>query len=231
MNIERLVDLYTLIIRSRLIDFKTYVGNIEENFENQAKQVEEVLDQYRQEEVDEEWEREFEQETDTFLELHGNYKNDFPEIMRSSMLISVYSFFESELVRECKPTKNGLALSDISGGSVIEKAKKFLEKVKEVDFPANNEHWKFMREVTLIRNCFVHSGGSINRDSKKNKLQNIIDDMKNIHVSPFGKIVIEKGFVEEMIDHVDAFLFELLVQTKVNQEVSKIKESISQLVE
>jgi|SRR5699024_4451714 len=228
MFIDNLVAAYSLTIQSELINFRFYVEDVEKRFNEKTKKVEEVIDLYLKEEVDEFWEREYEQEVESFVELQDRYKNDFPEIMRSSLLISVYSFFEQKLVSQCKPIKNGLSISDIRGGSVIDRAKKYLEKLMEVDFPANNEHWKFLREVSLIRNCIVHNGGFVEQSS--NRIRNIINDMENIHINEYDKIIIEKGFVEEMIDHVDAFLFELIVQAKVRKEISRNYGSISESV-
>src|SRR5699024_12747317 len=94
MFIDNLVAAYSLTIQSELINFRWYVEDVEKRFNEKTKKVEEVIDLYLKEEVDEIWEREYEQEVESIVELQDRYKNDFHEIMRSSLLIRVYSFFD-----------------------------------------------------------------------------------------------------------------------------------------
>lgn len=221
MKMNRLEAAYILLVQPQLINFRNYAEHIELDFEERAHKVEKELeDFYNHAGIIEGWEREFEHEADDFIELHGNYRSEFPAILRSSLLVSVYAFFEQKLVEECKPTKNGLTISDIKGGSIIQRAKKYIEKVMEKEFPTNNEHWMYIREVNAIRNCIVHNGSFV--ELNDSKLRNIINNMENIKINDNNKIVIEQGFVEKMIDHVDAFLFELLVESKLKRYMERV---------
>lgn len=143
-------------------------------------------------------------------------KYEFPNIMRSTLLISIYSFFEERLVLICKSyeTEEGLMFDDIRGRSVIDRAKKYIEKVIKMDFPSNNEHWKHLREINLIRNCIVHNGGIVSSESS---LECIVNEMNNISLNENnGKIMLEKGFIDDTIRHVDKFYRKLLLETDIN---------------
>ncbi len=206
--------IYDILVLNPLSNFSEYATYIEKNLEQEAKKYEKQLAEFDHEEVTEEWEKEFEDMVESVLDDMTPFTHYFPEIMRSSLLISVYAFFEEKLISTCKGEKNSLQFSNIRGNSTIERAQIYIEKVMKIDFPSNNKHWKFLRNVNKIRNCFVHNGGKINKD-KSERLNNIIEDMDNIHVNERGKIVIEKDFIEGMIMHVDSFLSMLYLETDI----------------
>jgi hypothetical protein len=148
-----------------------------------------------------------------FLEDRFLYASEFPNILRTSLFISCYSFLENQLVMLCKEIhkkrKLALSLSDLSGNG-IEKAHKYLKKVAQLEFPDQSKDWNFLRKCNLIRNCLVHNGGTIpDNDTKLLSAVNSINSI-NVKYIPFEKkIELEKEFCFDLIESIRNF-FKLL---------------------
>lgn len=90
---------------------------------------------------DEEEENGLENTWQYFLGDKHMYSIQFPNILRSSLLISIYSFLENQLIRLCKELQIKMNLSvkfNSISGKGIEKAKVYLSDVVKLDFPSNS---------------------------------------------------------------------------------------------
>jgi len=63
----------------------------------------------------------------------------------------------------------GLGMRDLSG-SLLERFRKYCEKVARLDFGLQAVEWQNMRGVVEIRNCLVHSSGNLDHFNKKQEV-------------------------------------------------------------
>ncbi|MEB1806610.1 MAG: hypothetical protein LPK26_04755 [Bacillaceae bacterium] len=188
-----------------LNDFRDYSKIVEQQFKDSLQKFEKEASELTPDEQEEYF--------DHYYDEWSPFKNDFPKIHRSSLFISIYSFLESALINLCKRSYGKYHLSstyeDISGNG-IERAKIYLTKVAEIDFPSNTKEWQFIKLCNDIRNCIVHNQSYLNSDSKKaEKLENQLKKTPLINVDVSGEITIEEGFCNLFIDTLESFLNKL----------------------
>ncbi|MDM8149979.1 hypothetical protein [Priestia megaterium] len=145
-----------------------------------------------------------------FLGDNHVYSIQFPNILRSSLLISIYSFLENQLTRLCKELQMKMELSvkyNSINGKGIEKAKVYLSDVVKLDFPSGSQEWQKINNYQNIRNCFAHSEGIVKDEDKK--LIRSIEKLDNVSIQGdivFGKsIVLGKDFISNFIETIKAF--------------------------
>jgi len=63
----------------------------------------------------------------------------------------------------------GLGLGDLSG-SLLERFRKYCEKVARLDLGLDDLEWQNMRGVVEIRNCLVHCSGKLDEFSKRSEV-------------------------------------------------------------
>lgn len=102
------------------------------------------------------------------LSLESNSDNDFdevfPDILYSSFITAVVSFFERELrdFTDClrEASSSSIGVGDLSG-SWLERFRKYCEKVAHLSLAVDKIEWENIRSVIEVRNCVVHTGGSL----------------------------------------------------------------------
>lgn len=89
----------------------------------------------------------------------------------NSTFITSFSLFESSFNRICKYAQKEkgikLSLEDINGHGIIEKCKKYIEKVIETDLNSLNENWIKLKNYNKIRNLIVHNSANFKKDKSK----------------------------------------------------------------
>jgi len=120
-----------------------------------------------------------------------NYSN----LLRKSYFISLYTFLESRLNRECiqrskfnSDTK--ITLKDLNGRGIA-RAKTYLVKVLGSNFPfGTSAEWKEIQWYMKLRNCIVHSNGEV----ADPKLENYIENHDGLSYDSNGWVFLTKGF-------------------------------------
>lgn len=180
---------YLISVKIPLEEFEQYINFIEFSFNQELssldKRIAEIADP---------------DSRDEFVDWHYDeivkYRDDFPNLLRSSLLITIYSFLEKNLLTLCGP---GVHFRN----NILEEAKDYLINLG-IDFPVTSESWIFIKKVKLIRNCIVHYGGDISsivRDKQRRDTEEVIEELNNIMVDHLGVIQIEEGFCNEFIIH------------------------------
>ncbi len=148
---------------------------------------------------------------------------EFADMLRKSFFVTLYSFFESKLVQECRLRKNNeiaLTFDDIRAPDDIERVKKYFTKVLRSDFPSNSPEWETIQNYRVVRNCIVHAQGRIDelKDKKdREKLQRFVNKNGMISLSRNeedqiaffrnnGEIYIHRGFCEDACKTIGSFL-------------------------
>ncbi|MBR0581005.1 hypothetical protein [Bacillus altitudinis] len=160
----------------------------------------------------------------------SDYRDDFPAIMRYSLLISIYTYLEHELNKFCQHyNAKGFKEYDRKEKG-IKRAKGFIKKELNMNFPDRTKEWNFICNVSEIRNCLVHAQGYIDEmkdksetddktenkdhikkksDKEETKVSKAINALGKDLVSVIegaNKIKLHENFNKEFIKHVKTFL-------------------------
>ena len=99
-------------------------------------------------------------------------------------------------------------LNDLRGDG-IERARLYLTKVCEIQFPDASHEWAEIQKLNSIRNCIVHAEGNVDDVRSPTKLRNIVKNTKGISLESERYLSIDKKYLEMVIACVDDFLQEL----------------------
>ena len=153
-------------------------------------------------------------------ESHQNqYK--FPEIHRESVLITLYSFLESQMNDLCDIIADSID-SQVRythlKGKGVNRALNFLIRVARFDLSSLGSEWSFIEAVNQLRNLIVHNGGILCDDPKLNAF---VRNNKNVWREPGSHIRLGAGFIDEFISNMDCF-FE-----KIDGEVQRFISTVN----
>ncbi|MBU8968023.1 hypothetical protein KSS88_04160 [Bacillus altitudinis] len=193
---------YKPVIKSEIEAFSKYIDHVESTITEEFLKLKNQIDQYEGDEQ--------ELYVDYMYDEIVTYRDDFPAIMRSSILISIYTYLEHELNRFCRyHNADGFKNYD-SRDRGIERAKNFIKDELNMKFPDQTKSWQFINSVREIRNSFAHANGYIDQVSNPIKLRNVIDllgkDLVSESSGTIRKIKLEETFNKEFIKHVTEFL-------------------------
>lgn len=212
--------------------FSKYLEDVEKLIDNKTKELDSIFDRRVQE---------LELKQDSFLDRNlPNWRDDivyssleedyekiynvFPNLLRRSLFIYVYSVLEDALNNCCRLLNyQGRVLKDVKADDKsIRRAKKYLEDA-DVKFPVSNE-WNEILCYQKLRNCITHNQGRVKGCSYEKDIRNFI--LKNSHLSlmytddegkdvegmsEFVEIIFHKGFCEEVIQTISNFLEQLRI--------------------
>ncbi|MED4971372.1 hypothetical protein, partial [Parageobacillus toebii] len=150
-----------LSIHMGLDSFTHYINAMENFLDNQLKELEEQYIEETKNVPPEVAENIFEyQYEDQFY----YYQDEFPNILRKSFIISLYSFLEQELIRICRHIEKNnsfeVRLDDIKDKGIF-KCHEYLTEIAKIDFSTVNNEWEKIKKINKIRNHFVHNGSDI----------------------------------------------------------------------
>ena len=141
--------------------------------------------------------------------------SSFEDMLRKSFFVSLYSFFESVVLNECRARKSikeniFLDLSDLAGQNDIDKAKTYFTKVLQLDFPRSTPEWGEIQNYKTLRNCVIHAQGRIDdmrAESDQKKLRIFVANKKTLSLREYqGEVIFKKGFCEEALVTIEKFL-------------------------
>lgn len=210
-----LEQIFKFNVDNRLEDFRQYTRDIESKFCIDKKTLSNSYEE-------------------TIKELSEDEKNEFDEyfyddyymieeiqisMYRYSVIVSIYSFLENSLNKLCtylsKKHSYVITLDDLKGMGIV-RARKFLEKMAQVDFSAMNGEWSGLISLNKIRNCIVHSEGIITEKTSLKDINNIIPHTSGVSLKNEYQIVIEREYIDFSIDIVEKFLDKLYQQVFPN---------------
>jgi len=144
------------------------------------------------------------------LQVVGHH---FPNILRKSFVVSLYSFLEHRLIEECWSRKgNDILLnpSDIRG---IDRARVYLTKVLRVNFPSDSPEWEEIQSIRRLRNCIVHNHGKCDGDKFKSLRDYVAQNSDTLSLSG-DEIVLSGEFCEQALHAVGKFVQRLSAVNK-----------------
>jgi uncharacterized protein YutE (UPF0331/DUF86 family) len=159
-----------------------------------------------------------------FERIHSaNLSTEFPNTLRRSAFLSLMSFFENSLNKLCEVYEERLDIklnfTDMNERG-IDRAKLYLEKVIQLDFP-NSSDWEKIKKLQEIRNIIVHRYSEISNDDKKILSLKKFPHLKLYPLTSKSIIQLDGLFLENVIDIFKAFYKELLKSVKKRSYVPR----------
>jgi len=108
-------------------------------------------------------------------ELKWDYEYSFPRSLRYSFIVLLYLVVEKQLTQLCKIIQEGRNLpikaNDLRG-DIIERSKTYIHRVAGVSM--NDVDWNKLGDLSVVRNCIVHTMGEIVESKDKAHLQKMV---------------------------------------------------------
>lgn len=201
---------YEILIRTQLGNFLSLYEQAEENIEKKSRTLNNVVDsfieKYQDEQKSEYEEIEFERSIDGLVDEMIPYTSYYPDILRKSLLVSIWAFYEHQLIGFCRKKEPTIIFKK----DILDNARKYIKNEMKIDFPDQGKDWIFLKHVRDVRNNIVHEGAYVEEDSK---LENVIKDhLKDINLSEDSAIVIESQFIPKLLSVIDHHLYNLFVE-------------------
>lgn len=140
-------------------------------------------------------------------DLSADFREGFPQYQKQSFLLMLVSIFEDYLNQLCNSSYVERALScslkDYCGTG-IERAKKYLKKVADIDVPTDTADWNKVIEARDIRNIIAHNAGHIDKEAHQKQLR-IVAKNSNLTYQKFARI---------HLDVTQEYLFEVIKAMK-----------------
>jgi hypothetical protein len=118
-----------------------------------------------------------------FSDEFHRYHELFPTFTFNSILVSQFSFFESRLKFLCelhhRKKFSNVKLNDLNG-SDIEKCRRYLTLVAEINFDSFQDKWKKITDIQKLRNAIIHNSSKIANEKENNSILNFIRADKRI---------------------------------------------------
>jgi len=156
-----------------------------------------------------------------FFEKEHKLEDIFPNMLRRSFFVAIYSLIEAQLNAICHDQERtkGLQLSvedSTNSDKSIGRARKYLVKEAKICFPDSPE-WNKLRDYQKLRNCIVHNEGRLESGHKKHdrarrylKEQFIPQHHPRLEWKQSDdEIVFRKGFCEEVLQVSHRFFTDL----------------------
>jgi len=150
--------------------------------------------------------------------------NEFPQYQRKACFLMIFSMLEDDLNQFCEAIRIELDLkinlSDIAGRG-IERAKTYLSKVAEIEFPKQSAEWEEVQRFRDLRNVLVHEAGYLDEEKaqhrgvKKFSEQN--DSGLSVEHHARDRINLAPEFLPGVLATLQKF-YELLIEAKRNTQ-------------
>lgn len=140
-----------------------------------------------------------------------DFAMNVPNLFRRSLFSATYALVEhqlNEIAHELQHVRGlSLTLGDIRGNG-IEKARTYLTKVGGISFPTNSTEWSSLQRFGKLRNVLAHQYGIVREDERD--LRKWIESHPKLDLFPgTNGIWIDEGFIEEVLDTIEAFFLKL----------------------
>ena len=144
---------------------------IEKHIQINQKQYDEKYNKLEEIEDDNEWKiahDRFDEELGTDM---YRFDHEFPNRTRFFMIVQTHSMLEVYLKWFCEKLQminhNPISISDLKGGSDLEKGKLYLKRIYGLDFSKLEPEWSFLNNMRKIRNQIIHNNGIFKTSDKE----------------------------------------------------------------
>jgi hypothetical protein len=147
--------------------------------------------------------------------------NEFPQYQRKACFLMIFSMLEDDLNQFCELIRIELDLKinlpDITGRG-IERAKTYLSKVAEIEFPKQSAEWERIQRFRDLRNVLVHEAGYLDEDKAQHRKVKEFSEQNNSGLSikryARDRINLAPEFLPGVLATLRQF-YELLVEARI----------------
>ncbi|WP_162630258.1 hypothetical protein [Brevibacillus brevis] len=200
--------------------------------DNFANDVEEAISGQRDSYIkylEEEASKLSEEDKDVFWDYNidrvDELRTEYPNTLRSSVLISCYSNLEKTLVDLHKSIRKSSIVpirkleDDSLSGSTIERVATCIKEDLGITVPFNIDSWSRIIVYKEIRNKVVHELGRI---SSSSPLVTKIETLPHVHINNINEIVFENEFSRQVIYDMKTFVKSLFKEIQEFKEAHKL---------
>ena len=152
----------------------------------------------------------------------------FPNILRRSFFVTIYSLIEMQLNEICRKQERTKGLPvplekvKKPPDQSIRRAKEYLVGVAKFRFPECSE-WDELLKYQKLRNCIVHNEGKLKgmrKQEDKEELKQYIEDSRDFLAlnSDGDEIIFRKGFCEKVLQMSHGFFTDLFAVLTSEEE-------------
>jgi hypothetical protein len=150
-------------------------------------------------------------EESEFIGFRSLMVQEFNSVLRGSFFVSLYSFFETMLEKECRSRTSRIAGACFSGiqgqsGFFLEKVEAYLTTLGVV-FPSKTVEWQEIKNYRRLRNCIVHNRARISENGDS-RLRKYVLGKKSLRCVD-DEILLEKEFCTDACETIKTFLRQL----------------------
>lgn len=159
------------------------------------------------------------------------YFKVFPVYTFNPLLLTLYGQFETWLKKLCdldhRKGFSKVKVSDLAGNNYIDKSRKYLELIAEVNVSTSDPTWIRITEIQKIRNCIAHNNSSIRRNKQisieKQELYSVLlnDNRIELDKEKGDFYIKDKEFLFEVISLIKKYLFDLIENLQLRKVVAK----------
>jgi hypothetical protein len=138
---------------------------------------------------------------------------EFTNILRKSFFASLYGFFESWLIAECRSLRRKRAKTSPTpdfGSDITGRVKTYLTRELQIAFPfGDSPEWNEIQGYRTLRNCIVHNEGKVTGSRREADIRQYIGQKTTLSLSAGAaeKVILHKGFCEEVLDTIEKFFY------------------------
>ncbi len=215
------------VIESELKDLEDYIDEISIDLTDKQKKLEDDISKAN---INIEDNSEFDYQS-FFDEDINRYLIVFPVYTYNPLMLTIFGLFENWLKKLCDiDNRKGLNLikvADLNGEGYIEKSRKYLKLVAEIDLGDEDNIWKEITKYRKIRNLISHNNSNIIKDSSKKIIQQEMfliiskDDGIEFDLATGDFYIKDKEFLKLFIKTIKIYLKSIIDQLKIRKIVLK----------
>jgi hypothetical protein len=219
--------IFQRLIEMELSDIEDYINEISSELKTKQEKLEKDY-----EEASSEVEEDAEFDVHSYFEddLHRYFKV-FPVYTYNPLLLTIYGQFENWLKKLCDlDSRKGFSkvkVADLAGNNYIEKSRRYLTLVAEIDLEDTKLEWQRITEIQKIRNSIAHNDANIIRDKskpieKQELYKTLLDDTRiEFDKTKGGFYIKEKEFLLDTIVLIKKYLLTVISKLKARKVVAK----------
>lgn len=201
------MNLHHVLVNFKLEEMKSYVEKMEEFLRDEISNFDK-----RFEEETSGWSNEDKNEYGEFLsDDYWTLAETHPNLLRSSMFITIYSFAENELKSLCQiyRMQNPDKRDFFTKGQRSSKINRYLTCIEQytgVDIISKIEKWELLdNHYREVRNILAHDGGEVD-DNKEdiNYLLSLLEELK-VKVNHTGLLILPDQLCLDFLNDLDSF--------------------------
>jgi hypothetical protein len=150
----------------------------------------------------------------------------FSNLLRQSFRISIYSFMELWLLRECyldgKHKDGGKSYNELKKHKGLEKVRLYHQEILQSNFDFGaNQDWLWLNKFKLLQDCIVHRQGSLSGFSDfriDSNLKSFVQSESGLSLIGVddNQVFIDHSFYLKALQTIHKFMLEFILDEKHN---------------